>query len=82
MTDEQPILAMSVSADFYPGLGEGDCDTYDGNSIEWTFALPRTATVGAGIYEVRFIRTLAEEEALGFPLLGGPRAKPTDTDAG
>lgn len=74
MADTKPILAVSQSADFYPGLREGESiDDYDGSHIEWTFSLPRSETVGPGIYEIRFVRSLAEEEKLGSPVLG---AKP------
>ena len=73
----EPILAIALTADFYPGIREGESiETYDGNSIEWTFSLPRKSEVAAGVYEIRFVRTLAEEEALGHPVLGG---EPTRT---
>ena len=77
MSDEV-ILAMSVSADYYPGLGDGSIDAYDGNSIEWTFAVPRTSVSGPGIYELRFVRTLREEEDAGWPTLGADRKRPDD----
>ena len=67
MADE--ILAMSSRADFYPGLGEDqDIEDYEGDRILWTFALPRDQEVGAGIYRIQFVRTLADEKALGNPL--------------
>ena len=60
---QKQYFAMSVSADFYPGLREDQSiDDYEGNTIEWTFALPRNAEVGPGIYEIKFVRTLAEDE--------------------
>ena len=71
-----PILAISVSSDFYPGLRKGESpDDYDGNSIEWTFAVPRDASIGAGVCEIRFVRNINEEQALGHPVLGGPRTR-------
>lgn len=81
MLNPQPVLAIAASADFYPGMGDGDCDTYAGNTIEWTFSLPRDATVGAGVYEIRFVRTMEQEEALGFPILGGERVRPDNPEA-
>ena len=70
MTDE-PILAISESADFYPGMREDETgEEYDGTTIEWTFALPRSTRVICGVYRLEFVRTLADEEALGFPVLG------------
>ena len=71
MTDE-PILAISASADFYPGLRDGEeIDDYDGETIEWTFSLPSGHRVGSGVYRLEFIRTLKDEESLGNPVLGG-----------
>ena len=68
----EPISAMSLTADFYPGIKEGESiENYDGNSIEWTFAMPRNTSFGAGVYEIRFVRNLNEEEAPGYPVLGG-----------
>jgi hypothetical protein len=49
------ILAISVHADFEPeGLGPG--------LVTWTLATDRTALVGAGLYEIRPVRPLTDEE--------------------
>lgn len=64
------IIAISQSADFYPGLKDGEeIDDYSGKTIEWTFSLPRNAKIGPGIYRIEFVRTLAEEKAMGSPVL-------------
>jgi hypothetical protein len=65
------ILAVSSSACFYPEAENPD--EFDGSTITWTFELPRTVAVGAGVYTLRFVRTLAEEEALGNPVLAQPQ---------
>ena len=48
-------VVMAVSADFYPE------DTPKG-FVEWTFAAPAEAPFGAGLYELRFVRLLTDEE--------------------
>jgi hypothetical protein len=71
------VLMVSQSADFYPGLRDGEnVNDYDGSHVEWTFSLPRSAKIGTGVYRIEFVRTLAEEEKLGSPVLGTkPRRK-------
>ena len=66
------ILAKSVSADFYPHMNMADenREMFKGDTITWTFELPKAQAVGAGIYRIEFVRSLAEEEALGNPVLG------------
>jgi hypothetical protein len=64
------LLAVSSSACFYPE--RENPDEFDGSTITWTFELPRSTEVGAGIYSLRFVRTLSEEERLGSPVLGQP----------
>ena len=80
MADE--ILAVSASACFYPGLRAGEKpQDYDGTTFEWTFELPQNAVVGAGVYRLSFVRTLAEEEALGNPVLGNGKRRSSDDEA-
>jgi hypothetical protein len=50
-----PLALISATADFEPEHGP------DG-MIEWTFLAPKTAEVGAGAYELRFVRTLSPAE--------------------
>jgi len=50
-----PVVGMSAVANFEPE------DTPKG-FIEWTFVLPRSVEVGAGLYEIRFLRCLTPEE--------------------
>lgn len=50
-----PVVIMAVTANFYPE------DTPRG-FVEWTFAAPDTAPFGAGLYELRFLRLLTDEE--------------------
>jgi hypothetical protein len=50
-------LIISATADFYPS----DEDAPEG-FITWTFLAPKDVWVGAGIYELRFVRQLASEE--------------------
>ena len=70
MTDE-PILAISASADFYPGLRDGEAiEDYDGDTIEWTFSLPSGKRVGPGVYSLELIIKHKVEEGLGNPVLG------------
>jgi hypothetical protein len=59
-------LALSATAHFYPEMDEPE--NYDGSTITWTFELPKTAEIGAGVYRIIFVRTLAEEQALGNPV--------------
>lgn len=54
-TPQPAVVAMSAVADFEPE------DTPDG-FIEWTFVLPRSVEVGAGLYEIRHLRCLTPEE--------------------
>lgn len=53
-------LAVSTSANFYPEMDEPDA--FDGETITWTFTLPRTAEVGAGLFRIEFERILTPEE--------------------
>ena len=70
----EPILVISDSADFYPA------ESPDGpgrTCITWTFAADRKTAVGAGVYELRFVRiltpeerALSEERGIGAVLMG------------
>lgn len=53
------LLVISDSADFEPAEGP---DGPGKSCITWTFAAPRKTPVGAGIYELRFVRILTAEE--------------------
>ena len=53
--DTDVVRMVSATADFYPE------DAPEG-FFEWTFLVPRTAGVGAGLYELRFVRALTPEE--------------------
>lgn len=64
-------LGISYSADFYPEMD--DPKNFDGDTITWTFKLPKTQAVGPGVYRLLFVRTLADEEALGDPVLKGAK---------
>lgn len=51
----EAVAALAVSADFEPQ------DTPDG-FVEWTFAVRNSVPFGAGLYEIRHVRYLAEGE--------------------
>jgi hypothetical protein len=73
-------LAVSSSACFYPE--RDNPDEFDGTTITWTFELPKSSRdVGSGVYRLQFLRTLAEEEALGNPVLAPASAIEARSDA-
>jgi hypothetical protein len=53
-------FGVSSTADFYPELD--DPESFDGDTITWTFQLPRQQETGAGIYRIQFVRILTREE--------------------
>lgn len=74
MTD--PILMISGSADFEPR------DAPEG-MITWTFMMPKTVPVSAGLFELRFIRTLtrAERDARDYaPILSAKALPPNPAE--
>jgi hypothetical protein len=72
MTDSTEILATLVSANFYPESDENDPNReyYNGDTALWIFELPKTVSLGPGIWRLKYERTLAEEEKLGNPVYG------------
>lgn len=76
---ETEIFAVSSSACFYPE--HDNPEEFDGSTITWTFELPRSSRdIGSGVYRVQFVRTLAEEEALGNPVLASVDRSPEGED--
>jgi len=50
-----PIYGFSSTADFDPA------DEPEG-FITWTFAVPKSGNIGPGLYELRFVRNLTQDE--------------------
>lgn len=73
--NSKDCLAVSFTADFAPERNADAEETgADGSFITWTFKCPKSQAINAGIYRLLFVRTLAEEEALGNPVLKGRSA--------
>lgn len=51
----EPTYAFASTADFYP---EEEPEGF----VQWTFAVPKTARFGAGLFEIRHVRNLTSDE--------------------